>query len=132
MTPRRLSTRQPGFDAALAHVAQDGAHRRLERRILGALEARERRERGDAALLDYARRFDRAQAASVAALEIDPATVAKAKGLVPPAQLDALRTAHERIRAFHERQRQASWDYTEADGTRLGQRITPLERFWKS
>jgi len=128
MTPRRLSTRQPGFDAALAALtrfegAEDPALEAAVRAIL-----RDVRERGDAALLDYARRFDRAQAASVAALEIDPATVAKAKGLVPPAQLDALRTAHERIRAFHERQRQASWDYTEADGTRLGQRITPLER----
>ena len=128
MTPRRLSTRQPGFDAALAALtrfegAEDPALEAAVRAIL-----RDVRERGDAALLDYARRFDRAQAASVAALEIDPAALEKAKGLVPPAQLDALRTAHERIRAFHERQRQASWDYTEADGTRLGQRITPLER----
>ncbi|HVL35000.1 MAG TPA: histidinol dehydrogenase [Burkholderiales bacterium] len=128
MTPRRLSTREPGFDAALAALtrfegAEDPALEAAVRAIL-----RDVRERGDAALLDYARRFDRAQAASVAALEIDPAALEKAKGLVPPAQLDALRTAHERIRAFHERQRQASWDYTEADGTRLGQRITPLER----
>ncbi len=80
------------------------------------------RKRGDAAVLVYARRFDKATARSIAELEIAPRTE------VPAAQLEALRAAQDRIRAFHERQAQQSWEYTEADGTRLGQRITPLER----
>src|SRR5204862_5702520 len=80
------------------------------------------RARGDVARVAYARRFDRSTARSVVELEIAPRLDA------PSAQLEALRAAHARIRAFHERQAQASWEYTEADGTRLGQRITPLAR----
>jgi histidinol dehydrogenase len=54
--------------------------------------------------------------------------MSRAQGRVPGEQLEALKSAHERIRRFHERQLQKSWDYTEPDGTLLGQRITPLER----
>jgi histidinol dehydrogenase len=119
---RRLSTQGSGFDAKLAALTRyegtvDAKVRRTVARILADV-----RSRGDAALLAYARRLDKSAARSVAELEIAPRID------IPEAQLEALRTAHARIRAFHERQSQASWEYTEADGTRLGQRITPLER----
>ena len=122
MKLRRLSTRMAGFDAKLAaltryQAAQHPAVQRTVRRILADVRAR-----GDAAVLRYTRKFDGVSARSVASLEIKPSTG------IPAERLDALRAAHARIRAFHERQPQQSWEYTEADGTRLGQRITALDR----
>lgn len=122
MKLRRLSTRDPGFDAALAALTRfDAAEspqvRDAVRAILNAVRAR-----GDAAVLEYAARFDGVSARSLRELEVRPRVE------ISGPQLDALRVAHERIRAFHERQRQPSWDYTEADGTKLGQLVTPLER----
>jgi len=119
---RRLSTRMAGFDAKLAaltryQAARHPAVERTVRRILADVRAR-----GDAAVLRYTRKFDGVSARSVASLEIKPSIG------IPADQLDALRAAHARIRAFHDRQPQQSWEYTEADGTRLGQRITALDR----
>jgi histidinol dehydrogenase len=123
MKLRRLSTRASGFDAELAALtrydaAQDPAVESAVRAIIADVRAR-----GDAALLEYTERFDKVRAGSVRDLEraFKEIRVAGEKEA-------ALRAAHERIRTFHERQLQASWDYTEADGTRLGQRMTPLER----
>jgi histidinol dehydrogenase len=123
MKLRRLSTRDAGFDAALAALtrfdaAQDPAVQDAVRAILADVRAR-----GDAAVLEYTERFDRIRVASISDLEMN-----LSKTSVPGAQGQALRVAHQRIRAFHEKQLQSSWQYTEADGTRLGQRVTPLER----
>ncbi|HZE61794.1 MAG TPA: histidinol dehydrogenase [Burkholderiales bacterium] len=122
MKLRRLSTTARGFEARLAALTRykADADPKLARSV--ARIVADVRARGDAALLAYARRFDKSTARSVAELEIVPRLDA------PAAQLEALRAAHARIRAFHERQAQASWEYTEADGTRLGQRITALAR----
>ena len=124
MKLRRLSTREAGFDAALAaltryEAAQDPALQDTVRRILADVRAR-----GDAALIEYTRKFDGVEKI----LEVKKQELQESLSSIPTALADALREAHERIRAFHERQRQGSWDYTEADGTRLGQRVTPLER----
>ncbi|MGH8689722.1 MAG: histidinol dehydrogenase, partial [Burkholderiales bacterium] len=86
------------------------------------------RARGDAAVLEHARRLDGVTARSLAELEVAPEELQAALRSIPQKSADALRVAHDRIRAFHERQRQQSWDYTETDGTRLGQRVTPLDR----
>jgi histidinol dehydrogenase len=79
------------------------------------------RKRGDAAVRAYTKKFD-----GVAPSEY--AVTAKCLDSIPRDQADALRMAHERIRAFHERQLQRSWDFTDADGTRLGQQVNALER----
>jgi histidinol dehydrogenase len=123
MKLRRLSTRDAGFDAELAaltrfEAAQDPAVQAVVRGILADVRAR-----GDAAVLEYTERFDKIRVASIPDLEMN-----LSKTSVPGAQSQALRLAHQRIKAFHERQLQSSWQYTEADGTRLGQRVTPLER----
>jgi len=128
MKLRRLSTRDPGFEEALKHLTrfepgESPEVREAVRAILADVRAR-----GDSAVLEYTQRFDGVAARSLAELEIPPAEMQAALRSVPRESLDALKLAHERIRAFHEKQRQDSWDYTEADGTRLGQRITPLER----
>ncbi len=128
MKLRRLSSREAGFDAALAALtrydaAQDDSVEATVRAIVAEVRAR-----GDAALLEYTRRFDRAQAESVAALEVPRAELDAALAGLPAARALALREAAARVRRYHERQLAQSWQYAEDDGTVLGQRVTPLER----
>ena len=126
MRLRRLATADSAFAPQLEALrfagARDDAVEESVRAILADV-----RSRGDAALLEYARRFDRATAGTVRELDLS-ARLPSAINALPPVERDALRAAHERIRAFHERQLQTSWDFREADGTRLGQRVSPLER----
>ncbi len=86
------------------------------------------RTRGDAAVLEYTRRFDRMEVTSVAELEFPQERLAQALNTIPPVQREALERAAARVRAYHEHQRQESWSYREPDGTLLGQQVTPLER----
>lgn len=125
---RRLSTREPGFQEALERLTRFDAGESPEVREAVRAILADVRARGDAAVLDYAQRFDGVSARSLAELEIPAEEMQAALRSVPENMAQALRRAHERIRAFHERQRQQSWDYTESDGTKLGQRVTPLER----
>jgi histidinol dehydrogenase len=125
---RRLDTTAPGFDGELAaliafEAGQDPAIDATVAQIIGDVRAR-----GDAALLDCTRRFDRLDAASVAALEITPAQMHEAWTALPAAQSEALGIAAARIRSYHQRQKGRDWSYTEPDGTELGQRVTPLDR----
>jgi hypothetical protein len=86
---------------------------------------------GDAALLELTARFDGVQAASMAALEIGPDELRAAMDAITPAQRGALVAAAERVRDYHQRQLDAcarSWQYRDADGTLLGQKVTPLDR----
>jgi histidinol dehydrogenase len=121
MKLRRLSTRDKNFERKLAELtryeaAQDPAVQKAVRSIIAHV-----RRRGDAAVRAYTKKFD-----GVAPREY--AISAKLLDAIPREQADALRVAHERIRAFHERQLQKSWDFTDADGTRLGQQVSALER----
>ena len=86
------------------------------------------RMRGDDALLEYTHRFDRFAAAQAADLEIPIARLQQALAAIPAEQRAALTTAAARICAYAERQKQESWTFTEADGTVLGQQVTPLDR----
>ena len=124
----RLDVTDPAFDTKLAGLlavdaAQDEAIETATARILAHV-----RDTGDAALLEYTRQFDKVQADSVEALEIPRGEWIAALESLPESQRRALETAAERVRSYHARQRQDSWSYTEADGTRLGQQITPLDR----
>ena len=128
MKLRRLSTRRPGFDAALTaltryEAAQDAKVERTVRLIVADV-----RLRGDAAVLQYSRRFDRVKVNAVAKLEVGKKALKAALRSLSGAQTKALREAAGRIRSFHERQLTQSWRYEEADGTMLGQNVTPLER----
>lgn len=89
---------------------------------------REVKARGDDALVEYTNRFDRRQVASVDELVIKPEQLQAALHSISGEQRDALQVAAERIRQYHQHQRQESWQYTEADGTVLGQQITAMER----
>ncbi len=128
MKLRRLSSRASGFDAELAALTrgeapQDGALQEAVRAIVADV-----RRRGDEAVLEYTRRYDGAAAGALRELEIPKGTLQEALRSIEPGQAEALRAALGRIRKFHERQLQHSWDYQDADGTKLGQRITPLDR----
>ncbi len=83
---------------------------------------------GDAAVLEYTNRFDRMSAGSMAELMIPQERLAVALEAIPAEQREALELSAERVRSYHEHQKQESWSYTEADGTLLGQQVTPLER----
>src|SRR5438270_2034890 len=86
------------------------------------------RARGDAALIDYTRRFDGLDVARAEELEIPHADLREAFDRIGPADRDALAAAAMRIRVFHERQKTDGFTFREADGTELGQRVTPLDR----
>ncbi|MCF6363957.1 MAG: histidinol dehydrogenase [Gammaproteobacteria bacterium] len=86
------------------------------------------RERGDAALVEYTNRFDRMSVGGMAELEIASERLQAALDGLPAEQREALELAAERVRRYHERQRQESWSYREDDGTVLGQQVTPLDR----
>jgi len=86
------------------------------------------RTRGDAALVEYTNRFDRMSVSGMAELEIPVERLHQALDGLPAKQREALELAAERVRRYHERQRQESWSYREDDGTLLGQQVTPLDR----
>ncbi|MCM2305921.1 MAG: histidinol dehydrogenase [Sulfuritalea sp.] len=125
---RRLSTRDAGFLATLDELlhfddSTDGAIEQTVAEILRRVRAE-----GDAAVLDYTRRFDQLDVATMAELELPRSQLRQALDRLPPAQRSALEAAAQRVTSYHERQKLESWSFTEADGTRLGQKITALDR----
>jgi histidinol dehydrogenase len=129
--PLLLSTNQPDFQAVLEarlHWSQD-TDSAIEQRVADILA--DVRLRGDAAVLEYTRRFDALSAAGVAELEIPQAELQAALADLPTAQRQALQAAAARVRKYHEAQKEASgqsWSYRDEDGTLLGQKVTPLDR----
>ncbi|MGZ5106314.1 MAG: histidinol dehydrogenase, partial [Usitatibacter sp.] len=126
--PRRLSTSDAGFEAALARLlafeaAQDEGVERATAEILEAV-----RTRGDAALLEYTARFDRWSPASAQELAVPLGEAREALRALGAREREALEFAAARIRSYHERQVQESWRIDGGDGTVLGQQVTPLDR----
>ncbi len=125
---RRLSTLDANFAeqfrALLAYEEQRDPH--VEGAVADIIHAV--RKRGDEALLEFTEKFDRVKAATAAELEIGPDELKQAFDTLDADQKGALKVAAQRVRAFHEHQVAESWEFTEADGTRLGQRVTPLDR----
>ena len=125
---RRLDTQSPSFSAELDQllawesVSDPQVHQAVEQIIADV------RTRGDQALVDYTQRFDRREVESMAALSLSENDRQQALEAIPPEQKQALHVAAERIRCYHEHQAQASWQFAEADGTVLGQKVTPMDR----
>ena len=86
------------------------------------------RRRGDAAILEYTKKFDRLDAASMDELTIGADRLKQAYDSIEPVQREALERAAQRVRTYHDKQKMESWSYTEDDGTMLGQQITALDR----
>lgn len=128
---RGLSTADAGFEAEFQRVLHwsDETDQSIEQVVAAILT--DVRARGDAAVLEYTQRFDGIDATSVAALELGQAELRAALDSIKPAQRAALEAAAQRVRSYHERQLDAcgrSWSYRDADGTLLGQKVTPLDR----
>ncbi len=125
---RRLDSSASDFEAELAKLLRfDTDVDSVVDQAAAAILA-EVRSRGDEALIEYTKLFDRVVVASAARLEIPRADLEAARDALPVDRREALEQAAARVRGFHERQRSESWFFEEADGTRLGQRVTPLDR----
>ncbi|OWW22730.1 histidinol dehydrogenase [Noviherbaspirillum denitrificans] len=129
---RKLDSSNPDFNAQLSAVlafeaSEDEAIDRAAAQILADVKAR-----GDAAVIEYTNRFDKLTASDVASLEIGKDELQRALASLAPERRTALQTAANRVRAYHERQKAETgsdgFTYTEADGTVLGQKVTPLDR----
>ncbi|GER19462.1 histidinol dehydrogenase [Variovorax boronicumulans] len=129
--PARLSTNSASFDAefkARLHWSadDDAAIEKVVADILADVQ-----KRGDEAVLEYTNRFDKLDAKTLPELELTQAELKAAFEGLPAAQRDALEAAARRVRSYHEAQKKASgesWSYRDADGTLLGQKVTPLDR----
>ena len=124
----RLDTASPDFEAGLTRLLafENTQDESIEHTVAAILA--DVKQRGDAALLEYTRLLDGVEATSMSALQLTKAELERAFAVLPVAQREALVIAAGRIRAYHERQVTQSWSFTEADGTRLGQQVTPLDR----
>ena len=129
---RKLDSSSDDFQTALRAVlafeaSEDEA---IERSVAGILA--EVKLRGDTAVLEYTQRFDHLEVNAMSALELPQAELEAALEGLAPKRRAALEAAAARVRAYHEKQKiecgTHSWQYTEADGTMLGQKVTPLDR----
>ncbi|PKO51647.1 MAG: histidinol dehydrogenase, partial [Betaproteobacteria bacterium HGW-Betaproteobacteria-2] len=128
MKIRRYSTTDQDFEQALKALlafdtAQDDSVDAVVADIL-----RDVKQRGDHAVLEYTRKFDRLDVAEMNALELSQAELQQALDSLPAEQRQALQEAADRVRIYHEKQLMSSWSYTEEDGTLLGQQVTSLDR----
>lgn len=124
----QLSTADSCFDDRLTELlAWENVSDQNVEQIVGDILAAVR-QRGDQALIEFTNRFDARDVGDVRELEIPASVVSGALAALPAAERDALELAAERIRRYHQHQKQASWHYREEDGTLLGQQITALDR----
>src|SRR3990167_8186785 len=129
--PARLSTVSSTFEADFAarlHWSAD-TDAAIEQRVADILA--DVQKRGDAAVLEYTARFDALEAPTLAALELTQAELKAAFEAIPVPQREALQAAAARVRSYHEAQKKAcgeSWSYRDADGSLLGQKVTPVDR----
>lgn len=128
MNITRLSTQQADFDAKLSKLLafEETADEQLEATVASILSDVKRR--GDDAVLEYTRRFDRLPLVNAAAMELPKSELINAFNELPIEQKNALEQAAQRVTAYHQKQLQTSWRYPDEDGTILGQQITPLDR----
>ena len=125
---RRLNAQDTDFTAALDQLLswESVSDASINQRVLDIID--DVRHRGDAALIDYTRQFDGLDVAQMSDLILPRERLELALTRITPEQRAALETAARRVREYHEHQVQDSWRYSEADGTVLGQKVTPLDR----
>ena len=128
MKTHRLATTDADFDERLTQLTAWSEERDAEVGARVSDIIRAIREQGDTALIEFTNRFDRRDVRDVSELVIGAEALQAALGRIPAAQREALEAAAERVRDYHQRQKQDSWQYRDADGTLLGQQVTPLDR----
>ncbi|CAI8245006.1 MAG: Histidinol dehydrogenase [Marinobacterium sp. xm-d-530] len=125
---KRLKSSQTDFDQQLdamlawESVSDKAVNERVDEIIMQV------RARGDEAVVELTNRFDRTTVSEMAQLEMSQARLQQALDAISPEQRNALEVAADRVRSYHERQLSHSWQYEEADGTLLGQKVTPMDR----
>ncbi|MEC9413131.1 MAG: histidinol dehydrogenase, partial [Pseudomonadota bacterium] len=125
---KQLSASQADFWSSLEEIlAWEGVSDDKVTDIVKEILA-EVKSRGDEAVLEYSRRFDHVTAEKMSDLEISLERAKAALENIPAEQRQALEAAAQRVRQYHDHQKQSSWSYTEEDGTLLGQQVTPLDR----
>jgi histidinol dehydrogenase len=112
------------LQARLAWDASDDLE--IHKRVLDIIA--DVKKRGDKALLEYTNRFDGTAFKAAAELELDRTALQQAWDTLPSTQAIALQTAADRVRAYAEHQKLQSWQFTEIDGTVLGQKVTALDK----
>ena len=125
---RRMDTAQPTFAEELDSLLAWEARESTEVARVAAEIIAEVRADGDAALIRLSRRLDGVVVEQMADLELSHEELDEALAGLPDADREALETAAARIRAYHERQPQGAFEYTDEYGNVLGSRITPLDR----
>ncbi len=125
---RRLNAQDTDFTAALDQLLswESVSDASINQRVLEIID--NVRRRGDAALIDYTRQFDGLDVAQMSDLILPRERLELALTRITAEQHAALETAARRVREYHQHQAQDSWRYSEADGTVLGQQVTPLDR----
>jgi len=125
---QKLNTTSVDFDQQLKNLLawNETDDLDIHKRVLDIIA--DVRKRGDAAVIEYTNRFDNREVINASELEISKEILQTAWENLPEAQSQALQTAADRVRAYAEHQKIQPWQYTEADGTVLGQKITPLDR----
>ena len=125
---RRLNAQDTEFNTQLDQLLswESVSDASVNQRVLDIID--NVRTRGDAALVDYTRQFDGLDVAQMSDLILNRERLELALTRITPEQRSALEIAARRVREYHERQVQDSWQYQEADGTVLGQKVTPLDR----
>lgn len=127
-TIARLNTAEADFTARLDSLLDwEGVSDSAVQARVDDILASVKRE-GDAAVIETTNRFDRVSVTSMDELRLTAEQLRHAFEQLPTAQRDALASAAERIRRYHERQKPGSWQYEEADGTVLGQQVSPIDR----
>ena len=124
----RLNSTDSNFQAQLKHLLawEESADHDVHQRVLDIID--NVRKNGDQAVIDYTNQFDHCSVTDAAQLEISQAQLKAAWDNLPADKTEALEIAAARVRAYAEKQKTESWQYTEADGTILGQKVTPLDR----
>jgi len=125
---KRLNALNSDFDSSLAKLLawDDSVDHQVNESVRHILH--EVKTRGDQAVLEFTEKFDRLKVGSVTELEMSQDRLQQALEVIPQDQRVALEKAAERIRDYHERQNQKSWQYEDENGTVLGQKVTPLDR----
>ncbi|MFY0677649.1 MAG: histidinol dehydrogenase [Neptuniibacter sp.] len=125
---KRLDSTQSDFAAELDRLlaweaVSDGKVNSIVNEILDRV-----RSEGDAAVVEYTNRFDNTSVEQMSELEMSKERLQNALDNLPQDQRKSLEIAAERVRSYHERQKVDSWQYTETDGTMLGQKVTPMDK----
>lgn len=125
---KRLKSSQADFDQQLdAMLAWESVSDKAVNERVDDIIAQVR-AKGDEAVVELTNRFDRTSVSEISQLEMSKARLQQALEAISPEQRNALEVAADRVRSYHERQLSHSWQYEEADGTLLGQKVTPMDR----